>query len=684
MKVGAFEVLSELGRGGMGVVYRVRGPDGREAALKLFARTDAATLARFERERRLLASLGEAEGFVPLLDAGVSAETPWLVMPLAAGGTLRRKLAKGPLGVDETVALGLALATALGAAHERGIVHRDVKPENILFTADGRPLLADLGLAKHFDRLARGASQSVSLSREGVFKGTAGYMAPEQLEDAKSVGPPADVFALGAVLHECLVGRPAFAGEDLVEVLARVTSGTVERIGGVPPWLDAAIRRALSPAPQGRFADGGAFARALRERPAPARRILPLVLGAVSGTLLLAALALAPGRRAREAPPPTSPPAPEARALPPPTASTLTAPQLLDRGNGRALAGDLDGALADFAKAKELDPGNAVVWANDGAALLRREPPDLDAAIADLTKALELDPRLAPAWANRAYVRFQKEDVEGALADSSRAIELDPGIAIAWTAHGSALSRKGDRDQAIADLTRSIALDPAPPTAWGSRATLLYNKGDMDGALADSSEAIARAPLFVSAWATRGHALAKKGDLDGAIAALTRTLELDPRQPSALATRADALGNKGDFEAAIADYTSALELEPGAVDDWHNRAIMRFKKGDNDGAIADLTRALELEPALVAAWRSRGLVRAAMNENDAAIADFSRAIELAPGDARTWRLRGQAHMMKGEREQAIADLTHALELDPSGSEAPNIRALLADARKRAP
>ncbi len=73
-----------------------------------------------------------------------------------------------------------------------------------------------------------------------------------------------------------------------------------------------------------------------------------------------------------------------------------------------------------------------------------------------------------------------------------------------------------------------------------------------------------------------------------------------------------------------------------------------------------------------------------MNENDAAIADFSRAIELAPGDARTWRLRGQAHMMKGEREQAIADLTHALELDPSGSEAPNIRALLADARKRAP
>ncbi len=152
MRIGPYEVLGELGRGGMGVVFRARGPGGGEVALKLLARADGAAFARFDRERRLLASLGEEEGFVGLLDAGTAREGAWLVMPLVPGGTLADRLEAGPLGVEETVALGTQLARALGAAHARGIVHRDVKPENILFAASGRPLVADLGIAKHFDR----------------------------------------------------------------------------------------------------------------------------------------------------------------------------------------------------------------------------------------------------------------------------------------------------------------------------------------------------------------------------------------------------------------------------------------------------------------------------------------------------------------------------------------------------
>src|SRR5205807_1951035 len=119
-----------------------------------------------------------------------------------------------PLGIDETIALGRALASTLARAHERGVVHRDLKPENVLFArrapiADiGRPLVADLGLAKQFLKDgAPDAAASASLSRSGDMRGTAGYASREQLGDAKSVGPPADVFSLGAILYECLAGE---------------------------------------------------------------------------------------------------------------------------------------------------------------------------------------------------------------------------------------------------------------------------------------------------------------------------------------------------------------------------------------------------------------------------------------------------------------------------------------------
>src|SRR5277367_2725619 len=130
----------------MGVVYRARSASGEEVAIKALTRVDSAKLARFERERRLLGTFTARDGFVPLLEAGTTNDGPYLVMALLPGGTLRDRLERGPLSIEETLTLGRALAAALGRAHARGIVHRDVKPENVLFTADGRALLADLGL----------------------------------------------------------------------------------------------------------------------------------------------------------------------------------------------------------------------------------------------------------------------------------------------------------------------------------------------------------------------------------------------------------------------------------------------------------------------------------------------------------------------------------------------------------
>ncbi len=385
MRIGSYDVLGELGRGGMGVVYRVRAPDGRELALKLLLKVDRGTFARFERERRLLASLGEKEGFVGLLDSGSSAEGAWLLMPLAPGGTLRKKLEAGPLGVEETVALGLQLATALGAAHARGIVHRDVKPENVLFTGGpgaGRALLADLGLARHFDRLAPGGSQSMSLTAHGMVKGTAGYMAPEQLEDPRSVGPPCDVFALGLVLHECLAGRPAYQGDSLLEVFARVRSGVREPHGrrDVPAWLETTLEKALAADPRSRFPDGASLARALgARRPGPRARA-PLLLGTALGALILAASLIVSSRSPTPAPARVEPAPPPAAPRPPVATERLPGGLLLAGRNVPAADGREvplysfrlpDGSEIEMVR---VPGGDFVMGADDGDAYDEEKP----------------------------------------------------------------------------------------------------------------------------------------------------------------------------------------------------------------------------------------------------------------------------------------------------------------------
>jgi WD40 repeat protein len=317
MRIGAYEVTAELGRGGMGVVHAARAPDGREVAVKVLLGTKPASLARFERERRLLASLGEAEGFVPLLDAGETPQGPYIVMPLLRGGTLRARLEKGPLGVDETVSLGIALAEALGRAHALGIVHRDVKPENVLFSDSGRPFLSDLGVAKHFRSDSAGASQSVALSRSSELHGTPGYLPPEQMNDSRTVTAAADVFALGAILYECLAGHPAFVSDTPLGLLVKTTQKLEEPLLAARPetprWLERVIDGALERDPVERYQDGHALARALRARGGEAGpgRGIAVAAGLLAGLALLIGAALAFGsRRGKEAPLPDPAPAP--------------------------------------------------------------------------------------------------------------------------------------------------------------------------------------------------------------------------------------------------------------------------------------------------------------------------------------------------------------------------------------
>jgi eukaryotic-like serine/threonine-protein kinase len=251
-RLGGYEVIAALGAGGMGEVYRAHDVKlGRDVALKILPAsftTDPERVARFRREAQVLASLNHPHvGAIYGLDDADG--TQFLVLELVEGESLDKRIARGPIPVDEALAIARQTAEALEAAHEKGIVHRDLKPANIALTRDGSVKVLDFGLAKATE--PTGASLDVTnsptittpamMSGVGMILGTAAYMSPEQAK-GRPADKRSDVWAFGCVLFEMLTGRRAFEGEDVAETLAFVLTRQPD-FGALPAMTPVAIRR---------------------------------------------------------------------------------------------------------------------------------------------------------------------------------------------------------------------------------------------------------------------------------------------------------------------------------------------------------------------------------------------------------------------------------------------------------
>jgi len=264
-QIDRYRITDQLGQGGMAVIYKAYDTRlEREVAIKVIrtkaipAQQHERLMKRFEREAKAQAQFNHPN-IVPVFDYGVHDGMPYLVMEYIPGGTLKERIT-GPVAWQQVIAWILPIADALAYAHEQGIIHRDVKPSNILLTGDGKPILTDFGIAKVLE------TTEGTLTGTGMGVGTPEYMAPEQWRGESTEA--SDQYALGVVLYELLTGRKPFTAETPVAIALKQMRDPLTKPGdlvpGIPEAVEKVVYKALARNPQDRYPDMDSFSQALR------------------------------------------------------------------------------------------------------------------------------------------------------------------------------------------------------------------------------------------------------------------------------------------------------------------------------------------------------------------------------------------------------------------------------------
>jgi tetratricopeptide (TPR) repeat protein/predicted Ser/Thr protein kinase len=727
-QIGRYEVLEEIARGGMGVVFKALDPvSKRKVAIKVLLSPDPDP--RFLQEIRSLARL-QHPGIVAFYDmAQDHAGRDFVVMELVEGESLQSRLRRdGPLPVDEALDLTQQLAEAIDYAHQRGVLHRDLKPHNVLVTPDGRVKLTDFGLGKVVNQTVELSKPSLTL--EGELMGTPAYMPPEQAAGEKDrMGPASDVYSLGATLYALLTGKPPFEAEGAMAlvyaVLEKQPDPPSKHRSEIPPEVDALVLRCLAKEPGDRYASVAEVIAVLEGKTEiETEEVLARTVRgggwralAVAGVLILLlagalAIAVIDKRSTRTVASPSGvrplvdeSPLPDAPGEAEPV-STVGETAEAELWEGRSLfqEGRLREAAALLEAAAQRFPQHAQIRASIGE--LRGAQGDWEGAIEELTEALRLDPTLPVARYNRAVAHRRLGDWESALEDLNEAIRQDPDDALSYAERGSLRAEhQPDHPGALEDLDHALRLRPDHAEYYFSRGTIRFQRGEVPEAILDYGQAVDRDPDHLQAYynravaherlddyqavlkdcteairidpdcarayARRATARAKlNSDPEGVAHDLERALELDPDQPAVrknLEFVRSVIAERDSVADQVAEVSEELRHRPNDASKFNERGVAREAAGDYSGAIEDYTRALELDPDYAQAYYNRGTAKGNSGDWQGQLEDCSEAIRLDPTFTAAYVNRGTARSHLGALEQAIQDFNRALELNPSES-----------------
>ncbi len=670
--LGRYRLLSRLGAGGMGEVWKALDANlDREVAIKVLssgALGDGTSRERFRREAHVLSRLSHP-GVATIFDFDAHDGVDFLVMEYVAGGSLQERLETGPLAMDELVRVGAAVADALHDAHQRGFLHRDLKPGNVVLTTGGQPKILDFGLAQ----LLGGDKTTGALTQTGLIVGSLPYMAPEQLlgegDDART-----DIYALGILLFEMATGRRPFVKERAEALMFEIFNNAAPSARSLrpdaPAALDQLIADCLSKEPARRPATAAEVARRLLGTATPSGETASATRSAIKSIVVLP-LRNVSNDASQEY---------FADGMTEALISDLArikALRVISRTSAMQYKGSAK-SLPDIARELNVDAvleGSALLIGSrvrvsvqlisaraDDTLWAERYDRQLDDVLglqSELaeTVAREIAIQITPAEATQlarrstanpeAHLEYLKsrhaffaaspEAVELGMRHARRAIELDPSLALAWSAladlHMIAAVRgmvppaeAAAASTAAAD--RALALDPTLADAYASRGAINCVTGDLRGGLAMLQRAIVLNPGVGNSYSWMGRALYSFERHEEALAAKLKACSLDPLSMLIRTGVGDAYYFAREYEKSVFHYRMALELD------------RRF-----DGAHTDLARSLE-----------------ALGRFDEARAEYEEGRKLAGGVAGP--SFGLAHLEaaagnEAEARRILAELTAA-------------------------
>jgi serine/threonine protein kinase/tetratricopeptide (TPR) repeat protein len=674
-QIGRYRIVGAVGAGGMGEVYRAEDPRlDREVAIKILPAHlagDAGALARFKREAKAVAALSHPN-ILALHDFDFDGEIHFAVMELLEGETVSTRLLRGPVGWREAVEAGIAVAEGLSAAHKKGIVHRDIKPDNIFLTADGQVKILDFGIA----RVSAGmhSATQTQATQPGFAVGTVGYMAPEQLR-GEAVAASADLFSLGCVLYEMVTGRAAYGRDTAADTAAAILTAEPPAMGDfapdIPPALENVVRRCLRKQARERFESSQDAAAALRQilhgstgtaavRSPSWLRWLPWIAAALAFLTAGALLLRRPSRGPAEF-----------------TESLAILPIVNESGDpdleyvSDGITESLINRMSQFPRLKVMARTTAFRY-----------------------KGRSTDPQTAGRELNVRRVftgrMVRQADSMGVQVDLINVADGAEVWGYRYTQKLSDLSALPDQISGSISESLQLKLNGTERKRLGSHQTgnqdayrlyllgrYYWNHREKNDAVAKAigyfQQAIEKDPLYALAYVGMAEAYATLPSFsnvspgDGALkakAAARKALEIDGTVSEAYVTLASVAADEWDWPEAERGFRRALELNPGyaTAHQWYGGYLANM--GRVKDGLAELQRAYELDP--LSPNINLGLATLLYDDHqyDRAIEQCRRTLELNPDFGMAHVHAALALLAQGKNKEAISELDRAKALMP--------------------